>query len=82
MYSFEKDFDPRGSAQSMVDMLTEEIANHDAAVNAELLAQRDRLLAALKNLVRLHLGEYSPLESTLPVWDEARYAIAESEQST
>ena len=40
--------DPRASAQSIADTLTQAIADHDAAVNAELIAQRDRLAEACR----------------------------------
>lgn len=40
----------RESAQSVADTLTKAIAKHDKAVNAELLALRDRLGAALRDL--------------------------------
>lgn len=50
-----------------------------AMANARLIASAPELLKVLRELVRIHLGGLSPLESSLPAWDAARAAIAQAE---
>ena len=54
----------------------------EIAANVKLIESAPNLLEALRALVRIHLGEYDPLVSSLPAWDAARAAVAKAEGET
>lgn len=61
------DNDARERAQIYANMLTKAIEQHDKAVHAELLAQRDRLAKVCKAFIDLTFTTYDPLSLNDPV---------------